>query len=35
MNYTEFEDASYDEVYKKMMKIKRKAKMHKGSVVIV
>lgn len=34
MNYTEFKDASYDEVYKKMMKIKRKAKMHKGSVVM-
>lgn len=34
MNYTEFLDTTYDEVYKKMMKIKRKAKLVKGSVVL-
>lgn len=34
MDYTEFVNTTYDEVYKKMMKIKRKAKMVEGSVVL-
>lgn len=34
MDYTEFIDTTYDEVYKKMMKIKRQAKRVKGSVVL-